>query len=431
MFDIDKTTKRLHILIGLIKAMDIIDEIIAMIKASASATAAKETLKTKWDFSEEQAKAILDTKLSKLAKLEKEELEAEKQELEALLIKLQEICEHPIVELRKRLSTLVAKYGDDRRTELINIEVQKEEKEIEYVEPEKCIVILTESGMIKRIPATSIVAQRKGGKGVKTQNDVTTAVIRTNTIDNLMIFTNAGKMYRLLVDNIPVGTNNTPGVPVSSLVEMAAGEKVETIYSIYRETDAKYVLFVSKNGIVKKSSLSEYTGTKKSKGIGAVNIRENDELAAVTLINEEPLVLLTKNGYCIKFNSTEISTTARMTTGVKGINLNDGDEIVAVLPLRNSNDELAIFTSKGFGKKMKQSELVMQKRGGKGVSVMKASDNIGTLAAAQFVADEDAVLLVGAKTSICIKATDIPSLSRISIGNSMIKDNNILSASKV
>ena len=377
MFDIDKATKRLHVIIGLIKAMDIIDEIISMIKASASAAVAKDTLKTKWGFSEEQAKAILDMKLSKLAKLEKDELEAEKQELNTLLLKLQNICAHPETELRKRLSALVVKYGDDRRTELTDIEVKKEEKEIAYVEPEKCIVILTESGMIKRIPATSIIPQKKGGKGVKTQNDITTAVIRTNTIDSLMIFTNIGKMYRLLVDNIPTGTNSTSGVLVSSLIEMEPNERVETIYSIYRDTDAKYVLFVTKKGLVKKSSLSEYIGTKKSKGIGAVNIKDGDELVAVTLINEEPLILITEAGYCIKFNSTEISTTARMTSGVKGINLNDGDGIIAALPLRNSTDELAIFTSKGYGKKLKQSELVLQKRGGKGVSILKSNDSIG------------------------------------------------------
>ena len=328
---------------------------------------------TVFQFTEIQAKAILDMKLSKLSRLGKQELDEDIAGLQQDIEHYEGILRAPVAELRHRLQQLVAKYGDARRTEITQIEeaTTKEEKIIEAIPPEKCIVILTESGNIKRIPATSIIPQRKGGKGVKTQNDIVTAVIRTNTVDSLMIFTNAGKMYRLIVDNIPAGTNTTSGVPVASLIEMEPGEKVETIYSIYRDTDAKYVLFVSKNGVVKKSALSEYTGTKKSKGIGAVSIRDDDKLAVVTLINEEPLLILTKLGYCIKFNSTEISTTARMTTGVKGINLNDGDEVIAALPIRNSNDTLAIFTTNGFGKKIKLSELVLQKRGGKGVVIMK------------------------------------------------------------
>lgn len=432
-YDLDKAKIKLEINMGLRKALEHIDEVIQVIKTASNTATAKENLIKEFGFSEIQAKAIIDMKLGKLSRLGLEEIDADISELQQDIDHFNRILENLTGELCTRLNQLVVKYGDERRTELTQVEeaTTKEEKIIEAIPPEKCIVILTESGMIKRIPATSIVPQKKGGKGVKTQNDITSTVIRTNTIDSLMIFTNLGKMYRLIVDNIPAGTNSTAGVPVSSLIEMTPNEKVETIYSIYRETDAKYVLFVTKNGVVKKSALSEYTGTKKSKGIGAVNIREDDALAAVTLVNEEPLILITKNGYCIKFNSTEIGTTARMTTGVKGINLGAGDEVVGVLPLRNATDELAIFTSKGFGKKMKQSELVMQKRGGKGVIVFKPTEGTGVITAGQLVADNDLVLIIGEKNSICIKATDIPSLARTSIGNSMIKGGSITSVSKV
>ena len=432
-YDLEKTKTKLEISLGLRKALEHIDEVIKIIKTAADTTVAKNNLIATFGFSEIQAKAIIDMKLGKLSKLGLEEIDGDISSYQQDIDHYNSILNNLLGVLKERLRQLVEKYGDERRTELTQIEeaTTKEEKIIEAIPPEKCIVILTEGGNIKRIPATSIVPQKKGGKGVKTQNDITSAVIRTNTIDSLMIFTNFGKMYRLIVDNIPVGTNSAPGVPVRSLIEMEPNERVETIYSIYRDTDAKYVLFVTKKGLVKKSSLSEYTGTKKSKGIGAVNIKDGDELVAVTLINEEPLILITEAGYCIKFNSTEISTTARMTSGVKGINLNDGDGIIAALPLRNSTDELAIFTSKGYGKKLKQSELVLQKRGGKGVSILKSNDSIGYITGGQLVSDGDLVLLIGDKNSICIKATEIPSLARTAIGNSMIRGNNITSVSKV
>ena len=307
----------------------------------------------------------------------------------------------------------------------------KEEKEVALIPPEKCVVVMTEGGSIKRIPATSFRTQKRGGKGVKTQDDITEAVIRTNTVDSLMVFTNKGKMYRLIVDSIPVGTNTSKGTPIKLLIEMESGEDIQTIYSIYRDTDAKYVLFITKNGLVKKTALTEYVGTKKSNGIGAINIKDGDALSVVTLVKEEPLIIVTKNGYMIKFNSTEIGATGRLTSGVKGINLSADDEVVAALPLRNVNDQLAIFTSKGYGKKIAQSEITLQKRAGKGILCHKVSDINGYVSAAQLVSDEDNILLVGDKNSVCISAQDIPETGRIAIGNMMLKGNKILSVSKV
>ena len=270
-FDIKKTNDRLEIVNGLLKALEDIDNIIALIKASASAAAAKTALQTKYNFSEPQAKAIVDMKLGRLAGLERIEIEEERKTLLENLKKLNSIIENPKIELKKRLEDLVKKYGDERRTELTQIaDTPKEEEEIQYVEPEKCVVVMTESGLIKRIPSTSFRKQRRNGKGVKTQDDITNTIIRTNTIDNIMVFTDKGKMYRILVDNIPVGTNVSQGVPIKSLVEMEPNEKPTTIYSIYRDTDAKYVVFITKNGLVKKTALEEYTKTKKKTGIAAI-----------------------------------------------------------------------------------------------------------------------------------------------------------------
>ena len=431
MFDIKKAEDRLHIIIGLLKALDIIDDIIVMIKASASAAVAKTTLMTKWGFSENQAKAILDMKLSKLAKLEKEDLENEKKELEALLVKLQEICANPLPELRKRLEALVKKYGDERRTELIQVEDStKEEEEIKYVEPEKCVVVMTESGLIKRIPSTSFRKQRRNGKGVKTQDDITNALIRTNTIDNIMVFTDKGKMYRILVDNIPVGTNVSQGVPIKSLIEMEPDETPTTIYSIYRDTDAKYVLFVTKNGLVKKTALEEYTKTKKKTGIAAINIKDGDSIACVHLIKDEPLVLVTKKGMAIRFNSTEIGASGRTTMGVKGITLKKDDEVVMGLPVRNNTDSLAIFSASGLAKKVSIEEFPIQKRAGKGLICYKPNATTGDVVSAALVSDEDNILVCGTRSGLCISAQEIPELSRVSTGNQIIK-GNINSVSKV
>lgn len=432
-FDLQKTNNRLNIVEGLLKALEDIDNIIALIKSSESSAKAKDSLMKKYGFNEEQAKAIIDMKLGKLAGLERIEIENEKADLVEQIKQLNLILQNPMSELRKRLENIVKKYGDTRRTELANIDEPKtkEEKEIANIPPEKCVIVVTEGGSIKRIPATSFRTQKRGGKGVKTQDDITEAVIRTNTVDSLMVFTNKGKMYRLVVNNVPEGTNTSKGTPVRALIEMEAGENVQTIYSIYRDTDAKYVLFITKNGLVKKTALTEYVGTKKSNGIGAINIKEGDALSSVTLIKEEPLIIITKNGYMIKFNSTEISPTGRLTAGVKGINLGDGDEVVAALPVRDQKDDLAIFSTKGYAKKIAQADITLQKRSGKGIIVYKPTDTYGKACAAQLVNNDDNILIVGNKTSICISAQDIPEAGRTAVGNMVLKDNVVLSVSKV
>ena len=431
-FDKKKTEARLEIVNGLLRALEDIDNIIALIKKSASAAAAKTALMTEYNFTEPQAKAIVDMKLGRLAGLEKMELQTECAELKDAIKKYESIISDPITELKIRLQELVKKYGDARRTELTQIaDSSKEEKEIEFVEPEKCVVIMTEGGLIKRIPATSFRTQRRNGKGVKTQDDITHAVIRTNTIDSLMIFTNKGKMYRLLVNDIPVGTNATKGQLIKSLVSMDADEEPTIIYSIYRDTDAQYVLFVTKNGLVKKTSLDEYVKTKKKTGIAAINIKDGDELASVSLVKDEDLILITASGMGIRFNSKEIGATSRTTSGVKGITLKPEDSVIAALPVRDTKDKLALFSHSGLAKKIKLEELPKQKRSGKGLICYKTSDATGDMIAATLVSDEDNVLVLGNKKSICISAKDIPELGRASQGNQVIKDSIINSVSKV
>lgn len=430
-YEADKIAARIHILEGLLKALEDIDNIIALIKKSESAAAAKVTLMSQYGFSEAQAKAILDMKLAKLAKLEKVEIENEKAELISELERLQGILQNPTPELVKNFTEIKKTYGDARRSTITQVASTKEEKEIEFVEPEKCVVIMTEGGLVKRIPATSFRTQKRNGKGVKTQDDITHAVIRTNTIDSLMIFSDKGKMYRLLVNDVPVGTNVSKGQSIKSLINMDMDEQPAVMYSIYRDTDAAYVLFVTKNGLVKKTSLEEYVKTKKKTGIAAISIKDGDELAAVSLVKDEQLILVTKNGMAIRFDSKEVSPTSRATSGVKGVNLGVDDEIVAAIPVRNTNDKLAIFVNNGYCKKFSLDELPLQKRAGKGLMCYKPTDITGKVVAATLVEDSDCILILGDKSSICIEASEIPNLGRASIGNVVIKNSKVLSVSKV
>ena len=429
-FDLEKASKRYEVVEGLLRALEDIDNIIALIKSSDNSKHAEQNLIEKYNFTENQAKAICAMKLGSLAKLEAVELNTEKADLAKIISDKNILINEEsarLSELRTRLMAFVAKYGDPRRTELAQIEVPKEEKEIEYIEPEKCVVVMTESGLIKRVPTASFRTQNRNTKGVKTQDDITNAVIRTNTIDNLMIFTNKGKMYRLLVDNIPVGTNKSQGVPINSLVSMEGDEVATTMYSLYRDTDAKYVLFITETGLVKKTALEEFTKTKKKTGIAAIKIKEGDKLASVSLIKDEDIILLTKNGQGIRFKSSEINPSGRVAMGVKGITLKPEDKVVAGLVVRHDTDDLAIFAENGLAKKIKLTELVSQKRAGKGVIVYKNNN----IASATLITSGDRILVCGTKTSLCVAADDIPEMGRTSVGNQIIKGSQVLSVSKV
>ena len=420
-FEYAKAEARAHILQGLLKALEDIDNIIQLIKKSESAAKAKENLISKYAFTEPQAKAILDMKLSKLANLEKIEIQNEYNEKIAEMITLSAIIKDPTPALTNLFDEIKQKFGDERRTKITQVSESKEEKEIEFVEPEKCVVVMSKDGLIKRIPSSSFRTQHRNGKGVKTLGDITSAVIKTNTIDSLMVFTNKGKMYRILVNDIPVGTNATKGQSIKSLIAMDTNEEATLIYSIYRDTNAKYILFVTKNGIIKKTPLDEYTKTKKKTGIAAIGLKEGDTLASVGLCSDEDLILLTHEGMGIKISLKEIPTSSRTAMGIKGITLKEDDYVVAALPVRHTTDQLAIFAESGLGKKIKLEELPVQKRAGQGLMVYKPTSSSGKIVCGTLVENSDMILLIGPLNSICISAKDIPLLSRPSLGNIMMK----------
>ena len=425
-FDLDKAIDRLEIVNGLLRALEDIDNIIALIKGSENATAAKENLIKKYQFTENQAKAILAMRLSSLAKLEKVELEQEAKELENKIKDLKDILVNENRQkdiLKSRLADLVKKYGDARRTELTHIEVKPEDKIIEEVTPEDCVVILSQTGDIKRVPKNSFKVQRKNGKGVKTKDDVIMSTISTNTIDNLLLFTKKGKMFKIIVDEVPVGTNASKGAHVGTLINMDQDDEVIAITSLARSNTAKYVVFFTKRGLMKKTLLDEYTKVKRSTGIAAIKINDGDSIANVEFINEEDILVITKNGMSIHFESKNINPIGRVAAGVKTIKLDGNDEVVVGLPIHSDNDTVAIFSTKGYGKKTSVKEFTVQGRGGKGLVIYKPSAIYGQIAGATIISDNDTILLTGQPSSICIAATDLPLLTRTSFGNIMVKSN--------
>lgn len=434
-FDMNKALARLEIVNGLLKALEDIDNIIALIKASKSAVAARENLIVRYGFSENQAKAIVDMKLGKLAGLERIELQNEKAELDSLIDELDALINSEQKQKTKVLNRLVlfyTKFGDKRRTQVTHIEIKPEEKEIAEVVPEDVVVMVSQNGLIKKIPAGLIKVQRKGGKGVKSADDAVMAAISTNTIDTLMLFSNFGKLYKIVVDNIPNGTNVSKGVPISTLVNLDNGEKIMAATSLYRSSQAQYAIFVTSQGMFKKTYLEEYMSGRSSKtGIAALKLKEGDEVVDITFLNEEDVILITKNGMSIRFETYSIAPVGRIAMGVKGIKLNEGDSVITALPIHKETDTVAVFASNGMGKKTSLSEFPAQARGGKGTYVYKPTDTTGELVGAAMLSDEDNVLIVGNYSTICISAKDVPLIGKAGVGNILIKNNRVMSVVKL
>lgn len=429
-FDLEKLASRKEILDGLLIALEDIDNIITKIKASENATAAKELLMKDYKMTENQAKAVLDMKLAKLAKLEKIEIQNEKNEIINKIEELKNLLlneDKQKTEIKNRLNAIVRKFGDERRTELAQIEVPKEEKEIETVVPVDCVVIMTQNGDIKRIPKANFKVQKRNGKGVKNLDDALLGVISTNTIDNLMLFTNKGKMYKLLVDNIPEGTNASKGVYINNLINLEPQEKVIAISSFERKNDAKYVIFITKKGQFKKTSIDEYKSVKKTTGIIAIKLNDGDSIANVVFANEENFIVITENGMSIHFETKDIAAIGRNAAGVKSIKLDENDLVLTGFPVKENTEHIAIIAENGLGKKIKLDEFPVQGRAGKGVYVYKGA----TIKGAEPVAAEDNLLIIGKPNSICVSSVDLPVLSRISLGNQMIKDAKVQSVIKI
>ena len=380
-FDKKAAEDRLHIVLGLLIALEDIDNVIALIKSSKDSANAKENLIKKYGIDDIQAKAILAMRLSTLAKMEKIELEKERDELKSTIEDINSILNSEQKQLeiiRKRLSDIVDKFGDARKTELAQIEVPKEEKEIAEVIPEDMVVVMSQNGDIKRIPTKSFKIQKKGGRGTKSEIDTLLDTISTNTVDTLMFFSNKGKMYRCIVDVLPIGTNTTRGTHISNFIKMDKDENIIAISSLHRKSMPKYVIFVTKNGMIKKTLLSEYLTVKKNTGIQAIKLAEDDTIANVNFMDEEDLILVTSGGYAIRFSTKDINSIGRVTAGVRGIKLLEDETVISGIPVHKITDYLAVITTAGMGKKVALSEFTCQGRGGRGVilSIMDHGNEI-------------------------------------------------------
>ena len=429
-YELEKLKDRIHILHGLAKAVEDIDNVIQLIKSAENSTDAGVKLRAKYGFTEVQAKAILDMKLSKLAHTEKiaieNELEEKQKRADALIILIENRAAR-CVALSGEFTEFAKKFGDARRTTVTNIEMTAEEKEVAEIVPENCVVVITEAGNIKRIPATSYRTQKRNGKGVKNQDEVIQNVIKTNTIDNLMVFSSFGKVYRLAVNDVPVGTNATRGTSIETLVAMDVGEKFVTLASVDRTApNSQYVWFITKNGVIKKTGLSEYAGMKRKTGVIATTLREGDSLVKVFVAPDSQLIVFTKNGMGLRFDGKNVSASSRTSIGVKAINMNEGDSVADVVYLSGEKD-IMIFAQNGIAKRVPLSEFVLQNRAGKGLICHKPGDVV----AACPVNDDHMMLVVGDVTSICISASDVTEGSRATQGVMVIKGSNIVGIARI
>lgn len=428
-FDLQKALARKEVVEGLLKAILNIDDIILLIKSSESAAAAKEALIQKYKFTENQAKAILAMRLSNLAKLEGVELNNEKAELDNNIQKWTNIIsnrDEQTTILKTRLSTLIKKYGNERRTELTQIDIKPEEKIIEKIVPEDVVVILSQTGAIKRVPINSFKVQKRNGKGIKNKDDAILSTISTNTTDNLFLFTKKGKMFKMMVDDVPTGTNASKGIDISTLIKIDVDDEVMAMTSLAHSNTSKYVVFFTKQGLMKKTLLEEYTKTKRGSGIAAIKINDNDSIVNVAFINEEQILVITKNGMSIRFESKNVTAIGRIAAGVKTIKLDKDDEVVAGLPIQSETDEVVVISNTGYGKKVSIKDFTLQNRGGKGIIIYKPSTSYGIIAGATILTKDDTskkMLLVGQPNSICISSDDLPLLSRVSFGNIILKSN--------
>ena len=434
-FNLIKATDRLEIVKGLLRALEDIDNIIKLIKSSENSKIAKESLIEKYDFTENQAKAILAMRLSSLTKLDSVELNKEREELWAEINMLNNILLNENLQLdliKDRLKDLVKKYGDERRTEITNIEIKPEAKEKKEIIPEDVVVVINQAGDIKRIPKMSFKVQRKAGKGIKSAEENILSSFATNTLDTVMLFTSTGKMYKLPVDKIPEGSNTTRGINLQTIFSFESKEKLQAAINLKHNTNAEYVVFFTKQGLIKKTKLEEYTNLKKNIGTAAIKLKEGDSLASVTFLKDEDVIVLTEKGMNIRFETKSISPIGRVTSGRKAIKLAEGDSVIVGLPINRKDEQKFFIVGSKVGNvvKIPIEDFSNQIPNGKGTKSIR-------LAATDIVingiicTNEDNLLVVGTKHSKTINVSEVVQTSRDSAGRAIIKDEQLKGLIKI
>lgn len=432
-YDKDKAEKRAHILEGLLIVLEDIDKAIKLIRESLDSAEAKVKLINAFNLTEVQAKAVLDMKLSRLTKLDRDDILKELKDKKAIIEECNKIIndeQYRNVKLIEKIEGLKKVYGDERRTTILDMELPKtsSKKSVPPVkkDPVDVVVVTTHSGLIKKIPVSSFKPQSRGGVGVKTLDSAIMSAIKTNTEDIVMFFTNGGKVCKLIADKIPDGTNAAKGTPVSSLINLDKGDNVIAVTSLHNKSIPKYIIFVTKEGMIKKSLLSDYMTGSRGGNLIAIKLKENDVVKQVIFQDEEDIIIATKNGMGLRIATNDITPVGRVAMGIKGIKLGEGDEVVSALPIHKETDDLGIFYINGCGYKRKISDITVRTRNTKGTTI--GSSDIAGIA---MISNEDNLIISGDINTICISAKDIPVYSSAATGVILIKSNMIKSITKI
>ena len=438
-YELNKAEERAHILEGLIKALDHIDEVISIIRSSKNVQIAKERLIEKFELTDVQAQAIVDMRLRALTGLEREKLENEYRELMEKIAEYKAILANEKLLLgviKEELLIVKEKYGDERRT---SIGFDDEDITIEdLIKKENTVIAMTKLGYIKRMTVNNFRSQNRGGKGIKgmqtIDEDFIEDLVMTTTHHYVLFFTNLGRVYRLKAYEIPESSRTARGTAIVNLLQLQPGERITALINIREYVDGQYLFMTTKNGIVKKTSIMEYQNIRKS-GLTAINLRENDELIEVkSTDNTKDIVLVTKHGMCIRFKETDVRETGRNSMGVIGMNLSSGDEVVG-MQMTTQGKALLIVSENGMGKRTDLEEFTVQRRGGKGVKCYKITSKTGNVVGFKAVNDNHEIMIITTEGIIIrLMVKDISEFGRITSGVKLInldKDITVASIAKV
>ena len=422
-FDKEKAEARAHILEGLLIALDHIDEVIRIIRASETDAEAQAELMSKFKLSERQSQAILDMRLRRLTGLERDKIQSEYDDLLALIADLADILAKPervSQIIKEELDEVKRKFGDQRRTELMVGEVLSLEDE-DLIEESDVLITLSNKGYIKRLDQAEFTAQKRGGRGVQgtgvKDDDFVRELVSTSTHDHLLFFTNKGRVYRLKGYEIPEYGRTAKGLPIVNLLKLDEGESIQTIINVESErSDDAYLFFTTRHGIVKRTSVKEFANIRQN-GLKALNLKDEDELINVLLTEEDTDIIIgTKFGYAVRFNQSAVRGMSRIATGVKGVNLREGDTVVGASVITDQ-DEVLIITEKGYGKRTVATEYPTKGRGGKGMKTANVAEKNGPLSGLLTVkGDEDLMIITDTGVMIRTNVADISQTGRSTMG---------------
>ena len=422
-FDKEKAEARAHILEGLLIALDHIDEVIRIIRASETDAEAQDELMSKFKLSERQSQAILDMRLRRLTGLERDKIQSEYDELIALIADLADILAKPerVAQIiKEELDEVKRKFGDPRRTELMVGEVLTLEDE-DLIEESDVLITLSNKGYIKRLDQDEFTAQKRGGRGVQgtgvKDDDFVRELVSTSTHDHLLFFTNKGRVYRLKGYEIPEYGRIAKGLPVVNLLKLDEGESIQTIINVESErSDDAYLFFTTRAGIVKRTSVKEFANIRQN-GLKALNLKDEDELINVLLTEKDTDIIIgTKLGYAVRFNQSSVRSMSRIATGVKGVNLREGDAVVGARVITDQ-DEVLIITEKGYGKRTVATEYPTKGRAGKGMKTANVTEKNGPLAGLLTVnGDEDLMIITDTGVMIRTNVANISQTGRSTMG---------------